>query len=391
MAEIKAFKGLIADKNHVRDIISLPYDILSRDEYRGSNNQKSFLNIIRADVEFNDSVDENSDCVYQKAKENLNKFIANKWLIIDSKPCLYIYKQVFNKRIQIGIVCLMKTDDYKKGLIKKHEQTLDKKVLDRKKHINCCNANTGSVFLAYKENSDIRIFLHKYMENNDKEFEIDFNNTEHYLWKIENEESIQQFYDCFKPINDFYIIDGHHRAKASSELNNKYMLCTLFSHTQLYNMSNNRVISEVAISENEIVEKLKKHFLIIDINKNAYFPSREGEITMYVNGYYYLLKIKSDDSRIIDCSYLQTNALQPVFGIENPSTDERFLSIGGIKGEKYIIDMIDNSKNKVAFFMYAIPVKKIIRCCDENILLPPKSTWFEPKIASGLFSYVYEK
>ena len=410
MINIKPFRALRPKKELYPSIVSLPYDVLTDEECRKIvlNNSLSFLNIIRSEVNFNKEINLYSDVVYEKAKSNLDNFIKKGYLIQDESPCLYVYRLKKDKTVQIGFISLVSVEDYDNDLIKKHEQTRIEKVNDRIKHIDTVNAHTGFVFLAYRSKEE----LNKILGNIQKtEFEVDFiteDNVQHTLWVIRDNDLINKIIEEFKKISCLYIADGHHRSVAASSVAKKrqsnnikkesdYFLSIIFPDNYLNILPYNRAIKDLnGMSPGEFLKKLKNSFIVKkaspNCDKNGYKPDSSKKIGMYLDGQWYLLVpkhciIDADPVSSLDVSILQKYIIEPLLNIKDLRTD----FIGGIRGTNFLKELVDCEEYKVAFSMYPTSIKQLMDIADANELMPPKSTWFEPKPRSGLAIHLLEE
>lgn len=411
MINIKPFKALRPKNELYSSIVSLPYDVLNIKECREitEKNPLSFLKIIRSEVDFNDNIDPYTDTVYEKAKSNFNEFIQKGYLMQDEKQCLYVYRLSTNNINQIGFVCLASVSDYEKGLIKKHEATRIEKVNDRIMHIDRVNAHTGFVFLTFKSREKLNKILNDIQKT---KFDINFttdDNITHTLWIINNDELINKIIEEFKKINSLYIADGHHRSIASSSVarlrhekdkeSNKdkesdYFLSIICPHDCLNILSYNRVVKDLkGGNPQKFLKQLEHNFVVNKVQPNnegnGYKPNSSKKIGMYLEGQWYLLipkhcVIDNDPVFSLDVSILQNYILDPLLNIKDPRTDKRIDFIGGIKGTGILKKLVDSGEYMVSFSMYPTSIEQLMNIADTNKLMPPKSTWFEPKPRSGM-------
>ena len=406
MATVKPFICIRPNEDVADKVAALPYDVYNRREAceAVAGNKLSFLNIDRAETQFDDSVDTYDMRVYAKAKELLEGMISDGTFITDSDSCYYIYELTMNGRVQTGLVACASIDDYQNNIIKKHENTRADKEADRINHVDICNAQTGPIFLAYRANEVIREIVNK--TKNEKTL-YDFTSEDditHRVWKISKEEDVNAIYEAFCGINSIYIADGHHRAASAVKVGLKrreenpsyngteefnYFLSVLFPDEELMIMPYNRVVRDLnGNTKEEFLEKVSKCF---DIEKvtDPYLPEVKGNIGMFLNGEWYRLAAKeeikvSDPVAGLDVALLQNNILTPILGIGDPRVDKRIDFIGGIRGLEELerrcsLDM------QIAFSMYPTSIEELFNVSDAGKLMPPKSTWFEPKLRSGLF------
>lgn len=408
MVNIKAFKSLRPKSNLVEKVAALPYDVLNREEAREivKNNEFSFLNIDKAETYFPGNVSEYSEEVYKKAGENLESFINNKVFIREKNNCLYVYELGLNGKSQRGIVSCLAVDDYLNNIIKKHEFTRAKKEEDRIKHIKACNAQTGPIFLTYRDSETINNKVSQIcLAEPIYDFVADDGVT-HRVWKIDEQEMINEIINDFKEVSSVYIADGHHRSEAavkvclekrekgkcSPEDECNYFLGVLFPKNQLTIMDYNRVVKDLnGLSQEEFLSKIEEKFQVTKINEKEQFkPQHKSEFGMYLNNQWYRLEYKKEDLKEndlvknLDVSILQDNLLKPILGIKDVRNDERIDFVGGIRGLKELEKRVAEDM-KVAFALYPTSLEEVMAISDQGLIMPPKSTWFEPKLRSGIF------
>ena len=407
MALIKPFKCIRPSIELAASVAALPYDVYSRREACEEVKDKplSFLNIDRAETQFDDSVDTYADCVYDKARELLDKAIADGVFVCDGEDAYYIYELTMDGRTQTGIVACASIDDYLNNHIKKHEKTRADKEQDRINHVDRTNAQTGPIFLAYRANELINAVVER---NRQLPALYDFvsdDGIRHTVWKISDSTDVETIYNAFASINSIYIADGHHRAASAVKVGQKRreenpdydgteefntFLSVLFPDEQLMIMPYNRVVKDLnGLTAEEFFEAVSKYFTIEHCGKKAFYPENKGSFGMYIDGEWYLLTAKesilSDDPVDgLDVAILQDYLLTPVLGIGDPRVDKRIDFIGGIRGLKELESRAD-SDMKIAFSMYPTSIHELFEVADADMLMPPKSTWFEPKLRSGLF------
>lgn len=412
MADIKPFRCVRPAAELAEKVAALPYDVYNRKEaceaVKGV--PLSFLNIDRAETQFGEDVDTYADCVYDKARELLNREISEGVFIKDNDDAYYIYRLTMDGRAQTGIVACASIDDYLGNRIKKHENTRADKEQDRINHVDRTNAQTGPIFLAYRSNSVINRVV---ADNCKKDPLYDFTSDDgitHQVWKIGDAKDISDVREAFATINSIYIADGHHRAASAvkvglmrreqnpgydgtEEFN--YFLSVLFPDEELMIMPYNRVVKDLnGLTEEEFIEAVSKYFDVEKKGHKALYPDEKGSFGMYLDGIWYILKakdsIKSDDPVDgLDVAVLQDYLLAPVLGIGDPRTDRRIDFIGGIRGLSELERRAD-SDMKVAFSMHPTSIQELFNVADAGRLMPPKSTWFEPKLRSGLFIHMLD-
>lgn len=412
MATIKPFKAIRPKEKLVSKIASLPYDVISKQEAREEikKNKYSFLNVIRSEATFENEIDPYSKKVYKRAKDNLEKMIDRKYFIKEKEECIYIYRQIMNGRKQTGLVSLNLIDEYLEGNIKKHEHTRIKKEKDRINHIDTCDANTAPIFLTYKNNKKINMIINEWTKSYNPIYNFTSDDEiKHIIWKIDDMEMINKLKNIFdKKIDSLYIADGHHRTESAAKVGLKrrkkekkytgkeaynYFLSVIFPDKDLYIMDYNRVVKDLnGLTNKEFLNKIQKNFEIQKIkNADVYRPKKTHEFGMYFEQKWYKLTAKDnsfDNTSLVDkldVSILQNNLLKPVLGIKNPRKSSRIKFIGGIRGLKTLENEVCKNNMKVAFAMYPTSIKELMNIADNNLIMPPKSTWFEPKLRSGIF------
>lgn len=407
MAVFRGFRAYRPAEKNQALIPALPYDVMSSDEAREmvKGNPLSFLHIDKAEIDLPLGTDLYDTAVYEKAKENLIALEENGDLIQDSEPCLYIYKQVMNGRSQTGIVGCASIDDYMNNVIKKHEHTLAKKEQDRINHVNTCDANTGPIFLTCRKNDEISGIIESWMKNNQPVYDFTADDVSQTVWVVDDAETVNRLSALFDTVPAMYIADGHHRCASAvrvGEMRRKanpdytgeeefnYFLAVAFPDKELEIMDYNRVVKDLnGLDENEFITAISKSFEV-EKTEGRCKPSDKHTFGMYLNKQWYLLKAKadiineSDPVERLDVSILQNYLLDAVLGIKNPKTDDRIDFIGGIRGLAELEKRAD-SDMQLAFAMYPTTVDDLMAIADAGLIMPPKSTWFEPKLLSGLF------
>ncbi len=407
MAVIKAFRAVRPRKGMEDQIAALPYDVYNREEAKKEVADKpySFLNIDRAETGLSDSVDTYADEVYERAASLLKEWILNGSFVREEKPCFYLYELTMNGRTQTGLVACASIDDYLNNVIKKHENTRADKEIDRIRHVDICNAQTGPIFLAYRKNDVINDIV---LETKKKDAVYDFTSNDgirHRVFIIDEASKVASISETFAGINEIYIADGHHRCASAvkvglkrREANPAYtgeeefnsFLSVLFPDEELYIMDYNRVVKDLnGNSSEEFLDKVLEYFELGNIYKEAKAPSKKGTVMMYLEKKWYELTVKSqfaseDPVDGLDVAILQNTVLSKVLGIDDPKTDKRIDFVGGIRGLGELEDRC-RKDCKVAFAMYPTSIQELFMVADAGRLMPPKSTWFEPKLRSGLF------
>ena len=407
MAVVKPFICIRPAKENAAKVASLPYDVYNRKEACAAvaGNPVSFLNIDRAETQFSDDVDTYADCVYEKARELLDTQIAEGVYVTDAGDHYYLYELTMDGRSQTGIVACSSIDDYVNGVVKKHENTREDKEIDRIRHVDTVNAQTGPIFLAYRQNETLKAIV---AEEKAKPALYDFvsdDGIRHRVWKINDPAQTEAIEAAFAAIPATYIADGHHRAASAVKVGLKrraenpgytgeepfnYFLSVLFPDEELMILPYNRVVKDLnGLSREQFFEAVKEKFELEEIGKEPYAPAEKGTFGMYLDNTWYALKVlpqykSADPVKGLDVSILQDQLLGPVLGIGDPRTDKRIDFIGGIRGLKELERRVSEDM-EIAFSMYPTSIEELLAVADAGLLMPPKSTWFEPKLRSGLF------
>lgn len=408
MAEIRPFVCVRPAEELASRVAALPYDVYNRQEAKEEVQREplSFLKIDRAETNFDDSVDTYAPEVYQKAKELLQKEKQEGVYITDEDRSYYIYQLVMDGRPQTGLVACSSVDDYMNHVIKKHENTREDKEIDRITHVDTCSAQTGPIFLAYRSDKGIHDIVASYVENETPIYDFTVvDGIAHRVWKIAKKEDVDAIYKAFQNIQQIYIADGHHRAASAVKVGLKrrqenpgytgeeefnYFLSVLFPHDELRILDYNRTVKDLnGRSLTQFLEEISKNF-IVEKAEGQVRPEKKGTFGMYTEGQWYHLTAKpelfegKDAVGSLDVSVLQDYLLGPVLGIGDPRTDQRIDFIGGIRGLSELEKRAD-SDMKISFSMYPTSITELFDVADQELLMPPKSTWFEPKLRSGLF------
>ena len=413
MATIRPFCALRPAPSVASRVAALPYDVYNRAEATAETKREplSFLCIDRAETGMPDDVDTYDDVVYERANALMQAAVADGTFIEDSKPCFYIYELIMDGRSQTGIVGCASIDDYIGGVIKKHENTRKDKEIDRIRHVDTLSAQTGPIFLAYKERDDLRHILDKVKAGVPLYDFTAVDGITHRCWQIDNDDDIETISKAFEDTDSIYIADGHHRCASAVNVGLKrreehpdytgeeefnYFLSVLFADEELMIMDYNRVIKDIGDNSiDEVLTKLRSVGALCEEGKEPYRPKEKGEVGIYVDDMWYSFRfadsIKSNDPvKGLDVSILQDNVLQPLFGIEDPKTDSRIDFVGGIRGLSELERRV-HTDSKIAFAMYPTSIGELFAVADAGLLMPPKSTWFEPKLRSGLFIHKIER
>lgn len=408
MAIFRPFKAIRPVPEKAEAVAALPYDVMNSDEAREAvkGNPYSFLHVDKAEVDLDPSIDLYDERVYLKARENLDALVAQGVCKEESVPCVYIYRQIMNGRSQTGLVGCTAIDDYINNVIKKHELTRADKEADRINHVNYCDANTGPIFLTYQPNKCISETVESWKNSHNPVYDFVSDGVQNTVWVIDCPETIKMISEKFGRTESLYIADGHHRAasavkvgKMRREQNPDYtgeeefnfFLAVLFPTDELEIMDYNRVISDLnGLSSKELMAKLGENFEIEKQGVEAYKPTEKHTFGMLLDGAWYKLTAKdgtfdaNDPVEQLDVSILQSNVISPIFGIDDPRTDKRIDFIGGIRGLGELERRVKNDM-RVAFSMYPTTLDDLTDIADAGKIMPPKSTWFEPKLMSGLF------
>ncbi|MCR5625767.1 MAG: DUF1015 family protein [Lachnospiraceae bacterium] len=413
MADIRPFKAVRPKTEEAGIIAALPYDVYSREEAVEEVKGKdlSFLRIDRAETNFGEEVDTYAPEVYEKAASLFDEFQNKGHLIEDKAPCYYIYELIMDGRHQSGIVATASADDYRNNIIKKHENTLESKEADRIRHVDALSAQTGPIFLGYREREDLTGLINTIKMRDEAEI-FDFTSPDgiiHKGWIIDHPEDIDKITKAFEEINEIYICDGHHRCASAVKVCEKrrqsdkdyngdkeynYFLSVLFADSELKIYDYNRAVKDLnGLSESRFLDRIRKKF-IIEEAEGQVKPSKKGEFGMYISGKWYKLTIKpgiiqDDVVEELDVSILQNELLAPILNIEDPKRDSRISFVGGIRGLGELERLVDSGKYSVSFAMYPTDIGELFAVADAGRLMPPKSTWFEPKLRSGLFIHKF--
>ncbi|MBE6330065.1 MAG: DUF1015 domain-containing protein [Paludibacteraceae bacterium] len=408
MAIIKPFKGIRPPKNLVEQVASRPYDVLNSEEARkeAEGNEKSLYHIIKPEIDFPAGTDEHDACVYDKAAENFAMFQEKGWLVQDEKEKYYVYAQTMNGRTQYGLVVCAYVDDYMTGKIKKHELTRRDKEEDRMKHVRINNANVEPVFFAYPHKDEIDAIVAEVVKG---DAEYDFvapDGFGHHFWLIEDEKTINRITEIFAGIPYLYIADGHHRSAAAALVGDEkrrenpnhkgdeeynYFLAVCFPDNQLNIIDYNRVVKDLNnLSDEEFLAALQKNFIVEEKGTEIYKPSQLHNFSLYLGGKWYSLTAKegtyndNDPIGVLDVTISSNLILDEILGIKDLRSDKRIDFVGGIRGLGELKKRVDSGEMKVALALYPVSMKQLIDIADSGNIMPPKTTWFEPKLRSGL-------
>ena len=406
MASISPFKALRPVPQSAAQVASRPYDVLNSTEARqeAAGNASSFLHITKSEIDLPENIDTHSSQVYDKAKENLQDFIRRGVLIQEEKPLYYIYRLIMNGRSQTGLVCGSSVDDYEKDVIKKHEFTRPDKEADRIHHMKTIRAQTGNVFLAYKNVAAIDELIEGWKNAHAPLYDFTAEDgIQHTIWAVDEDRAIDTITRSFAEKVPFtYIADGHHRAASAAKVRKElggaagksadYFLTTLFPSAELHILDYNRLVKDLnGASSEEFLDSLQKDFLVGKVDK-AFSPARLHEFGMYLDSSWYQLVAKDgtytddDPIGILDVTILQKNVLDKLLAIKDQRTDKRIDFVGGIRGLGELEKRVDGGEWRVAFSLYPVSIEQLFAIADSGNVMPPKSTWFEPKLRDGLLT-----
>lgn len=403
MAHIKPFRALRPHNEYAAQVASRPYDVLSSDEARkeAEGNLLSFLHITKPEIDLPPTTDIHAPEVYAKAAENLEQFIKRKVLFQDETPCYYIYELQWSGRAQTGIVCVSSVDDYFNDIIKKHEHTRPEKEQDRIDHMRAIRAQTGNVFLACKDVKELHDVFSHWKRNNSAEYNFTAaDGVQHAVWVVREPATIDIITNLFnEKIPVTYIADGHHRAASAAKVSRnvdsdeaRYFLTTIFPSGELKIMDYNRVVTDLA--GNDVDGFLKKLGEKFDVQKSAspVKPTQPHQFGMFLANSWYSLTARevtynSDPIGVLDVTILQDNVLRPLLNIDDPRTDSRIDFVGGIRGLDELQQRVTSGAAQVAFSLYPVSMDQLFAIADTGAVMPPKSTWFEPKLRDGLLTH----
>lgn len=410
MVDVVPFQGFRPPANLVQKVSVVPYDVIESDEARkaAEGNPYSFFHVSKPEIDLDPALDPYHESVYQKGAENLRRLVAEKVLAQDPSPCYYIYKQRMGNHEQVGLMVGASVDEYEHDIIKKNEQTREDKELDRTRHVETLNSNTGPVFLIYRQNQAIDDMIARLCRQEKPVYEFDTSDiggdVHHTFWAISNAQDVQKLKDAFLAVPFLYVADGHHRSAAGTRVCQKkraanplhtgkemynYFLAVIFPHDKVQVMAYNRFVFDLhGLSADDFLARLGAKFTIEPTDVPE--PPKKHEFGMLFKGKWHRLKVKPemvDESDVIarlDVNILQSLVLSPILGIENPRKDKRIVFIGGLKGKKGVEDAAVKHPEGVGFLLYPVPLEALMDVSDAGKMMPPKSTWFEPKLRCGI-------
>ena len=407
MPLIRPFAGLRPVPEHAADVVAPPYDVLNTAEARerASGRPWSFLHISKAEIDLPEDTDPYDPAVYAKSAENLQKMLDQGILVRDEKACYYVYRLIMDGHSQTGLVATASVADYDSNRIRKHEYTRPAKEDDRVRQIEALNAQTGPVLLAYKSQPDIDAILDSVTETDPVVDVTADDGVQHTFWVVQDDDTIGRLTEGFDAMPAIYIADGHHRSASASRVaktkqgdgsqNSDYFLSVIYPHNQMKILDYNRVVTNLnGLSKDELISEIEASFTVTQ-ESAAVSPAGPGEFGMYVDGQWYRLKISpalipDDPVASLDVSLLADHLIEPILGISDPRTDARIDFVGGIRGLGELEKRVDSGEMAVAFSLFPTRMEALMAVADANEVMPPKSTWFEPKLADGLVSHVLD-
>lgn len=405
MAIIKPFKALKPKKELAEQVASRPYDVLNSQEAKkeAAGNNYSFLRITKSEIDLPDGIDTHSQQVYDKAKANLELFIQNGTLFREEKPCYYIYQLVMNGKSQTGLVCVSSVEDYFNDVIKKHELTRPEKEKDRIDHMQTIRAQTGNVFMAYRDVMEINALINGWKAKNSPEYDFTASDgIKHTVWVINRDDVIGSITNLFATkVPNTYIADGHHRAASAAKVSKqlpdsgdaKFFLTTIFPESQLAILDYNRVVKDLNdLTTEEFIGALQEDFMIT-YSPEPVKPAVLHEFGMYLEDEWYILTARegtyrNDPIGVLDVTILQKNVLDKILDIDDPRTDTRVDFVGGIRGLEELEKRVNSGEMAAAFSLYPVTLEQLFAIADSGKVMPPKSTWFEPKLRDGLLTHL---
>ncbi len=407
MVTVKPFEAIRPPKNIVTEVAAPPYDVLNSAEAKAMAGEKSLLHITKPEIDFDPIAGEHEQRTYDKAVENFKLWKERGWLVRDPKPCYYVYAQTMDGRTQYGIVLCAHAADYKNGLIKKHELTRKDKEDDRMVHVRIQNANIEPVFFAYKDNAELNAIVAKTVAGSSEYKFIDENNFGHEFWVIDDDATVARITEIFTTqVSAFYVADGHHRTAAAARVCEEkmahnpnhtgkeeynYFMAVCFPESHLKIIDYNRVVKDLnGLSKETFLKALEEDFDLEPIRSEAKNPTGLHNFSMYLDGKWYSLTAKagryddSDPIGVLDVTILSNLVLDKILGIKDLRTDKRIDFVGGIRGLGELSKRVDSGEMAVAFALYPVSMKQLTDIADTGNIMPPKTTWFEPKLRSGL-------
>ena len=406
MVKIKAFAGVRPPQALAHEVASRPYDVLNSVEAKAEAGEKSLLHIIKPEIDFDPIIDEHDEAVYSKAVDNYKAWKEKGWLVKEEKECYYIYAQTMNGKRQYGLVACCHFEDYLEGRIKKHELTRADKEEDRMKHVRAQSANLEPVFFAYPEREDMNSIVNRIIAEAPKYDFVSEDGVGHTLWLVDGDEDIKNITAIFEQIPALYVADGHHRTAAAARVGEErmkanpnhngteeycYFLAVIFPDAQLNIIDYNRVVKDLnGLSKEEFLAAVEKDFVVEKVGKEIYKPNALHNFGLYLDGEWYSMTAKegtyddNDPIGVLDVTVLSNLVLDKVLGIKDLRRDKRIDFVGGIRGLGELQKRVDSGEMKVAFALYPVSMQQLIDIADSGNIMPPKTTWFEPKLRSGV-------
>ena len=406
MVRIKPFAAVRPPKQYAEEVAARPYDVLNSVEAKAEAGEKSLLHITKPEIDFDPIIDEHTQPAYDKAVENFSSWQSRGWLVQDEKSCYSVYAQTMEGRTQYGLVVCAHTDDYAEGKIKKHELTRKDKEDDRMIHVRIQDANIEPVFFAYPDNAEVNAIVNKYVA---KEAEYDFTAADgfgHHFWVIDDDADIQRITELFAEMPAFYVADGHHRTAAAARVGAEkreqnpahtgaeeynWFMSVVFPDNQLHIIDYNRVVKDLnGLTPEQLLVAISEDFDVKEEGTKIYKPGKLHEFSMYLGNKWYSLTAKegryddNDPIGVLDVTILSNLVLDRILGIKDLRTDKRIDFVGGIRGLGELSARVDSGEMAVAFALYPVSMKQLIDIADSGNIMPPKTTWFEPKLRSGL-------
>ena len=406
MVRIKPFAAVRPPKQYAEEVAARPYDVLNSVEAKAEAGEKSLLHITKPEIDFDPIIDEHTQPAYDKAVENFSSWQSRGWLVQDEKSCYYVYAQTMEGRTQYGLVVCAHTDDYAEDKIKKHELTRKDKEDDRMIHVRIQDANIEPVFFAYPDNAEVNAIVNKYVA---KEAEYDFTAADgfgHHFWVIDDDADIQRITELFAEMPAFYVADGHHRTAAAARVGAEkreqnpahtgaeeynWFMSVVFPDNQLHIIDYNRVVKDLnGLTPEQLLVAISEDFDVKEEGTEIYKPGKLHEFSMYLGNKWYSLTAKegryddNDPIGVLDVTILSNLVLDRILGIKDLRTDKRIDFVGGIRGLGELSARVDSGEMAVAFALYPVSMKQLIDIADSGNIMPPKTTWFEPKLRSGL-------
>lgn len=409
MPKIRPFRALRPSREHAKKISCLPYDVMSTAEARkmAAGNDESFLHIVRSEIDLAENIDEHSPQVYEKARENLASFRSRSLLLQDERECFYIYEEIMQGRSQCGVVALSSVADYESGVIKRHEFTLPEKETDRINNFLYCRAHTEPVFFVSRTSEVLNSILGRLRQAPPEYDFVSEDNITHRLWVVAEDEDISAIESAFSVMDALYIADGHHRTASSAKVRERlremgeaseqadYIMAVIFPEEQVRIMDYNRLLVDIApYTHDSFLSRLAEDFIVKRMGEEIFRTDQKHVFSLYLDKCWYSLTAKpesfpaEDPVESIDAAILQRNVFDKLLGIVDPRTSKRLKFVGGIRGYEELSAQVDSGNAVCAIGVCPVDIEELLRVADSGLVMPPKSTWFEPKLRSGLFIHL---